>query len=525
MHEHAAFHGLSNVRIRGVHGPDLAILLPMEASWGIMAHVRAYFQETLRLQRPSRYRRQPYLKSQESTDQSARSFETGPYLHHTGGELDEDSSPNDRHNEMPVHGETLFLVEITVEHGKDIIPICCQQMWDKDGTEHCWPILHGQSEEDQAWLFEVLPSRYNATNNDGNDDYPFPHVLKAVKWEPMKKCCLFALPCQQMENGFMTVNVMTVLHPPILVTPFFRSFNGGVRRFTMFYNAHTFEMMHSHPERRCFQEWDQIIVVAHSNEHHTRLCDIEEEEVEPLMQILMQFDRPDTQLLVKWNAEEKINCAPLQINQTHNGEYPRFADGVDFREFGTEISYHSPTWLEDLASASSNLENLTIAFKAVDINAVVVILHAACRTLRSLLLKVIEGHVTLDVSRCERLSTLNCEVQMTDVAFIANLLHGGAANLWSLSVKIICNDRDWNLQPHVERWKEWFQLNPPIHSTIIRFTLNFNRRGVASWRRTLDQAVEVSEQALHAHLLANGMTILGIVEHPVPPLEFASLMF
>lgn len=126
---------------------------------------------------------------------------------------------------------------------------------------------------------------------------------------------------------------------------------------------------------------------------------------------------------------------------------------------------------------------------------------------------------------CQRLSTLHFELQITDITFISDLLHCGTSSLQSLSLRILCNDCKFDVQPQVDRWRQWFDNNLPLKSTVIRFTLNFNRHGVASWLCALNEAVEISEQALQAHLLLSGMTILGIVEHPVPPLEFTALMF
>lgn len=100
---------------------------------------------------------------------------------------------------------------------------------------------------------------------------------------------LVELPCKHIAERFTMVNVTTTLRPPILVTPFFKASGEEIRRFTIFYNAHTFEMMHVPLENQSFEDWDQVIVVAHSSEHHTLLCDIEESDVESLIQILTQF--------------------------------------------------------------------------------------------------------------------------------------------------------------------------------------------------------------------------------------------
>ncbi|KAK0438613.1 hypothetical protein EV421DRAFT_1738369 [Armillaria borealis] len=136
-------------------------------------------------------------------------------------------------------------------------------------------------------------------------------------------------------------------------------------------------------------------------------------------------------------------------------------------QFGDQFSCQSQTWLEDLSHASCHLEYLHIAFKAVDVGIVVDLLSAARGTLSTLCLKVMEGRPSLDVSQCGKLSTLSVEVLMTDLAFISRLLGHGTSNLDSLVWGIICNNRNYDLRPDVEIWREWFKHASPLRSTII----------------------------------------------------------
>ncbi|PBK72202.1 hypothetical protein ARMSODRAFT_953893 [Armillaria solidipes] len=126
-----------------------------------------------------------------------------------------------------------------------------------------------------------------STDNSHSTD--FPQALKVGKWTPTDQLILVDLPCKHKETGFTKVDVSAVLRPPICVTPFFQAVEDDIRRFSMFYNASTFQKIHTNPECPVLSPWDQIIVVAHSQNRSSRLADMSEAWVEGLSRILTQF--------------------------------------------------------------------------------------------------------------------------------------------------------------------------------------------------------------------------------------------
>ncbi len=114
-------------------------------------------------------------------------------------------------------------------------------------------------------------------------------MLKVGKWTPTDQLILVDLPCKHEETGFTKVDVSAVLHPPICVTPFFQGVEDDIRWFSMFYNAGTFQKIHADPDCPTLDPWDQIIVVAHSQNRSSRLVNISEAWMEGLLRILRQF--------------------------------------------------------------------------------------------------------------------------------------------------------------------------------------------------------------------------------------------
>ncbi|PBK66397.1 hypothetical protein ARMSODRAFT_1021587 [Armillaria solidipes] len=188
-------------------------------------------------------------------------------------------------------------------------------------------------------------------------------------------------------------------------------------------------------------------------------------------------------------------------------------------EFGPTVAYQSVSWLNDVARASMSLQSLTIAMKADDLFVVAALLRGASRSLRELNLRLIEGCAPLDLSICTRLCHLVLDVQMSNIAFVDELLLG-ARQLLSLSLNITCDKRDCNVETSVAKWKRWFHSVDPLDSVILRFSLEEIRGGIQSWRRALDEAVEIAEQVLYPYYIKHGMSIIGGVEGTRMPVTF-----
>ncbi|SJL05072.1 uncharacterized protein ARMOST_08444 [Armillaria ostoyae] len=193
-------------------------------------------------------------------------------------------------------------------------------------------------------------------------------------------------------------------------------------------------------------------------------------------------------------------------------------------EFGPTAAYQSLSWLTDLAGASASLQSLTIAVKAVDLFVVADILHGAKSSLKKLDLTLIEGSAALDLSFCTRLGHLSLDIHMSDLAFVGGLLQG-ASGLSTLLLNVTCDKRDYDLADTLPRWKQWLDSIQALDSVALRFSLEENRGKYQSWQRTLDEAMEISEQFLYRCYVRHGMSIVGGVKGTRSPTTFDNLDF
>ncbi len=113
---------------------------------------------------------------------------------------------------------------------------------------------------------------------------------------------------------------------------------------------------------------------------------------------------------------------------------------------------------------------------------------------------------------------------MSDLAFVEGLLLG-ARQLQSLSLTITCDRREYNLDHSLRQWKQWFHSVDPLDSVILRFSLGEIRGRYQSWRRALDEAVEIAEQVLYPYYIRHGMSIIGGLEGTRTPITFDTCNF
>ncbi len=113
---------------------------------------------------------------------------------------------------------------------------------------------------------------------------------------------------------------------------------------------------------------------------------------------------------------------------------------------------------------------------------------------------------------------------MSDIAFVERLLHG-ASGLSSLWLNVTCDKRDYNMANSLTGWKQSFDSMEALDFVALRFSLEEHRGKHKSWRRALDEAVEISEQFLYHCYVPCGMSIVGGVDRTRIPMTFNNLDF